>query len=127
MNEQADKLTAILNTVPTAVRLTYASMDPQPKTEEDMDAPADIVVTLSFSEKGFGFGEVSLMADKDGRTIIDTEHMGKAKALKYLSRLIEEAIDDVDQDPERHALYNEIRGRKCGDGCRACFPEPGVQ
>lgn len=122
-----NKFEEILSGLPSAVRLTYAAMEPHPVTEEDMDKPMDIVVVLSFSEPNFGFGEISIRTDKLGRTVVDTEHMGKRKTIELLTKLVEQAIDDRDDDPERHALYNQIRGRRCSSSCAACHPEPTVQ
>lgn len=115
-----DPLKAFLGSVPDYVRIQYAG------TRVDGDREWKIVV-LDFAEKGFGFGEIGIYVNDLGQVAVDTESMGKAAAVKFFRKLIESAIDDTDMDPERHALYNEIRGQRCGHGCIACYPEPTVQ
>lgn len=115
----------ILKGLPTHVALRFADCKAGvPKEgEHEWDTPPEsVVVGLQFSESGFGFGEVVIMQTAQG-VFVDTECMGVDRVKKYLAALVDSAITDHDQDPEKHALYNEVMGRGCGPRCRVCFPE----
>jgi hypothetical protein len=75
-------------------------------------------VTLDFSQKGYGFGAVTFVETVDG-LFVDTETMGTEKVIELLRLMLERAVLDVDQDPERHRQYNEVMGRACGS-CPVC-------
>jgi len=110
----ADKLQEIMDGLPTEVSLGHASFD-----KESLAT----VVVLEFSEKGFGFGEVTILQTPEG-VFLDTENMGREKCLKYFSMLLDKAITDTNMAPARHALYSRATGRRCADGCPACAAAP---
>jgi hypothetical protein len=91
--------------------------------EHEWDTPPEkVVFVLQFSESGFGFGEVTIMQTAQG-VFVNTECMSLDRVKKYLAALVDSAITDNEQDPEKHALYSEVMGRGCGPRCRVCFPE----
>lgn len=96
--------------MPTEVSIGHA---------ESADATDTRVVVLNFSEKGFGFGEVTIVQTPEG-VFLDTERMGVARCIRYFEMLLSSAVTDGDMDPEKHALYNREMGRTCADGCAAC-------
>ena len=100
--------------MPTEVSIGHA---------ESADATDTRVVVLNFSEKGFGFGEVTIVQTPEG-VFLDTEHMSKEKCLEYFAMLLGKAVTDMDMDPEKHALYNRVMCRTCADGCAACAAAP---
>lgn len=106
----------IMDGMPTEVSIGHA---------ESSEANDTCVVVLNFSEKGYGFGEVTILQTPKG-VFLDTEYMGKERCLKYFAALFDGAITESDMDPERHALYNREMGRTCADGCVACAAVPGV-
>jgi len=81
----------------------------------------EVTIVLSFSEKGFGFGEVTIKKHPKG-VCVDTERMSLERVKKYLSSLVDGAVLDTDDDPDKHRLYNEVMGRRCGLGCPVCSP-----
>lgn len=103
-------LKKILGELPTHVRLDYA------RHRED---PRRTSATFVFSQSGFGFGEITFVA-VDGQLFIDGERMGVEKIKELLGIAIDGAILDSDKDPERHALYNRVMRRVCGEGCSIC-------
>lgn len=122
---------AVLETIPTQVTLCYARFEPgeEPETEGrtvmlgyEMPPPKEVVVGLQFSEKGFGFGEVSLKQTPEG-VFLDTEHMSIERVKRYFCELLDSAITDNDQDPKKHALYNRVMKRQCGPACPVCNRE----
>lgn len=88
--------------------------------EDGMPKPEYVCTVLSFSRKGFGFGEVTILADDKGQTYIDTESMKRETVKAILGQLVDGAITDWDQDPERHKRYNKIRRSYCGTQCTIC-------
>jgi hypothetical protein len=107
------------------VSLRYADCKagvPKEGEHEFGPLPEMVMFVLQFSESGFGFGEVAIKQTAQG-VFVDTECMGVDRVKKYLAALVDSAITDHDQDPEKHALYNEVMGRGCGARCRVCFPE----
>jgi len=118
------KFVEILKGLPTHVSLRYADYKPGvPKEGEyEWDTPPEkVVFMLQFSESGFGFGEVTIKQTSQG-VFVNTECMSLERVKKYLAALVDSAITDNEQDPEKHALYNEVMGRGCGPRCRVCFP-----
>lgn len=101
-------LKEIMDGMPTSARIGHVSQT------DDLT-----VVVLEFSEKGFGFGEVTIVQTKHG-VFLDTERMGRKKCLEFFELLFKSAVTDADMDPARHALYNREMGRSCADGCEAC-------
>lgn len=81
-----------------------------------------VVAVFSFSQKGFGFGEFAIVQDGD-QAFVDTEHMSLDRVKGFISRLLDGAILDTDDDPTRHRLYNERMGRRCGGGCKVCHDD----
>ena len=114
-------LQEVLDRFPTRVALSYARFVPGSENPEDFLPPKEVVVVLEFSETGFGFGEVCIHQTSEG-VFLDTEHMSLERVKGYFSALLDKAILDTDKDPEKHALYNRVMGRRCGERCRACFP-----
>lgn len=107
----------ILARLPTKVSLGYASSEPGEPIDEA--PPKKVVVVLQFSEKGFGFGEVTIQQTPEG-VFLDTECMSLDRVKGYFNALLDAAITDRDDDPERHALYNRVTGRSCNSACPAC-------
>ncbi|HYX21038.1 MAG TPA: hypothetical protein VFA98_09370 [Thermoanaerobaculia bacterium] len=105
----------IMDGMPTGIRIGHVSQT------DDLT-----VVILEFSEKGFGFGEVTIVQTKHG-VFLDTERMGVSRCLKYVEMLLASGVTDADMDPARHALYNREMGRSCADGCEACAAAPPVE
>ena len=89
----------------------------------DDPPPNRVAVGLQFSEKGFGFGELLFVQTPEG-LCLDAETMRPEHVKRYLGALVDSAILDSDLDPERHAKYNEIRGRGCGPRCPVCGDTP---
>ena len=108
----------LFDDITTSVRIDFAQSTPSPDGDE-LSPCRDAVVGLSFSERGFGFGQICLFQSPEG-AFIDTECMGREKVLQYLTVFLNSAILDTDQDPERHAAYNRARRRTCYDACPAC-------
>jgi hypothetical protein len=118
-------LKEIMAGIPTKVTLSYGSHKagaPQEGLHPLEIPPEEVVVVFQFSETGFGFGEITIVQTQKG-VFVDTECMGREKVQQYLSAFLASAILDTDVDPEKHALYNEERGSRCGGGCRVCFPD----
>jgi hypothetical protein len=122
----------ILDGLPTSVSLAFASSkfkqaeNTKPLSdgefeEHDDSPPEDVTVVLQFSEKGFGFGEIAIRQTPEG-VFLDTEYMNLEKVKKYVNLLLDQAVLDIDQDPQRHILYNRVMGRSCGN-CIICNPE----
>ncbi len=126
-----DKFVEVLQGLPTKIEIRHASCEMQSELPEaegevvlgcDLEVPKKAVVVLSFSEPGFGFGEVSLIQTPAG-LFIDTECMSLERVKKYFMSLLDSAITDNEQDPLKHALYNQETGTRCGGGCSMCFPD----
>jgi hypothetical protein len=124
ISDMAQDFQTIVDKLPTSVKLTYARAEwHEDSREDDPEAsPKKVVVVLSFSEKGFGFGEVAIIQTDEG-VFIDTEHMTMERVKWYFNALLDQGITDMDMDPERHALYNKVNRRTCGDGCTVCNPK----
>jgi len=124
------KLEQVLADLPTKVTLTYASYKPGVPAEPegsvhlaiDDPPPEEVALVLQFCEPGFGFGEVTLVQTAEG-VFIDTERTNLKRVKKWFCALIDSAIPDWEQDPERHALYNRVMRSECGSACRVCYPE----
>jgi hypothetical protein len=116
-------LREVMDGLPTNVTLTFASMKRREGVAEDdyETPPEQVTVVLSFSEKGFGFGEVAIKQTAEG-VFLDTECMNVERVKRYVMALLDKAITDNDNDPERHALYGRVMGRSCGPACKVCNP-----
>ena len=115
-------LTEILKDLPNHAVITYASCKPGVATEEDPDPlPEEVCVVIAFSEASFGWGEVTIIQNKDG-IFLDTERLNRERIKKYLGFLLDPAITDWETDPERHELWKKAMGAECGAGCEVCFP-----
>lgn len=115
----------VLKGLPTRVCLGYAAYKqgvPKEGQHPWEVEPDEVVVSIEFSESGFGFGEVTIKQTPQG-IFVNTECMSLERVKKYLAALVDSAITDNDQDPEKHALYNEVMRRGCGPRCRVCFPD----
>lgn len=112
----------IVSTFPTNTYLSYAHQENTGEQDKDtgQDIPKRIVVEISFSEQGFGFGSITFIQTDEG-LFLDTECMSKKKAKEILWRLIDNAIIDHETDPEKHKLYNKVRGAICGGHCEICY------
>jgi hypothetical protein len=119
----------VLDQFPTRVNLTFARYVPgEPDRVEgsvhlaiDDPLPKEVVVGIQFSEQGFGFGEVVIKQTPEG-VFLDTECMFLDRVKRYFNALLDSAVTDNDMDPVRHASYNRVMGRSCGEGCTACYP-----
>lgn len=116
MSDEAKKpdLQRVLDGFPDDVKLSYASMMGVPGEDPD-----EVILIVSFSERGYGFGEIAIVQTPEG-TIIDAETASLARVKKYFDALLDNAILDTDMDPTRHKLFNRIRGRRCGELCEVC-------
>lgn len=107
--------------MPNTTTLTYAASSPT--DPDDFNAVAEkVTLVISFSEKGVGFGEFSLVQTKEG-VFVDTEYMGLDRMKRAFAALLENAITEYDETPAKHLLYNRARGRRCGGHCRVCYPD----
>ena len=109
-----DDLERVLETIADDVELTHAR------------SGGKIVVVFGFSEPGFGFGEVTLVQTPEG-LFMDGEHMSSERIKRYLCKLVDKAVRELDKDPARHALYNKNMGRSCSDSCEVCHPTKGEE
>jgi hypothetical protein len=107
-------LKEIMGSMPTRTSLTFASFESTGKEDE---VPKRISAVFSFSKQGFGFGEVAVVTDADGQTYIDSESMNKETLAGIFQALLDDAIFDTDEDPERHRKYDLVMGRQCGRSC----------
>ena len=117
-------LDEIMDGFSTGVSLSYARSTFPEGADPLEDPPSEVVLCLQFSEKGFGFGEVTLKQTPEG-VFLDTEHMSLKRVKRYFEMLLDSAITDTEQDPEKHALYNKVTGTRCGEQCILCHPKPG--
>jgi hypothetical protein len=115
-------LDLLLSQFPTSVRLSYGAAKGGPTARDPGKVAERVVAMFQFSEKGFGFGEITIMQTKEG-CFIDTEHMSRETVKRFLGALVDGAVTDTDDDPEKHLLYNQEAGRRCGAHCRICYPE----
>ena len=51
----------------------------------------EVGITIQWDDLGIGFGELSLSTDINGKTVIDTESMGKEFFLDLMSKLYDMA------------------------------------
>ena len=118
MSDVERDLEKVLATLPNAVNLSYGRTDGG-SDEDPSVTPDRVVASFNFSEPGFGFGEVTIVQTAEG-VFLDAERMSLGRVKRYLSALVDSAISDSDEDPDRHALYNRVMGRRCSDACQAC-------
>lgn len=123
----SEKLEEILSGVPDYVEVRWAASEYEPEKGEGGEPSAGAPVRLksasigiAFGERGFGFGEIAIKQDADGQVFLDTESMGKEAAAHFLMKLLASAIDDKDQDHERHKKFNAAFKRTCGPACKVC-------
>jgi hypothetical protein len=109
------KLDDIMAKIPTATTLSFG------RQTEDRT-----VAVFKFAETGFGFGEITFVADAEGRLFLDGECMSRDKIKEILGRAVDDAILDTETDPDLHALYNEVKGRTCGHSCVVCYGAEGT-
>lgn len=117
---EQDKMQAVMDSFPTSAALSYGRAD-YAAGSNDEAPPERVVVVLQFSEKGFGFGEVTIIQTPEG-AFLDTECMSVERVKKYFALLLDGAIADHERDPVKHALYNRVMGRTCSVGCAVCHP-----
>jgi ribosomal protein L7/L12 len=89
------------------------------ETDENtgLPVPKRIGVTVSFAEQGYGFGEM-LIVQQGGKTFIDSENTEPEHVKQILGRLVDGAIFDWDDEPEKHRAWSEAIGRSCGQNCK---------
>lgn len=92
-------------------------VDPNDHYREN--TPERITICVSFSEPGFGFGDISFV-QQDGKVCIDTERMGREGVVHFLTKLLKDAIYDTDDNEANHLEYNRIMKRSCGNHCQIC-------
>lgn len=114
-----EQFQAIVDKMPTHVYLSYGKVEPAGVNVMEV-MPDKVYACINFSEKGFGFGEIGIFTDKEGQTYIDSECMSREAVLHFLTKLVEDAILDTDEDPEKHAKYVKFIKQTCGEGCRPC-------
>jgi hypothetical protein len=119
--DSTSTLQNVMDGLPTNVALSYAHTKKRDGVASDdfESTPKEVVVVLTFSEKGFGFGEVAIMQTDDG-VFVNSECMSRDRVRRYLLALLDNAVFDTDTDPDHHALYNRVMGRTCSDGCLIC-------
>jgi len=115
-------MSEVMDGMPTSVSLSWGRAD-MPPDAGPHDPPLRVIAAVQFSEKGFGFGEVTLVQTSEG-LFLDTEHMSLDRVKRYFNMLLDSAVLDTDMDPDRHALYNKVAGRRCNDRRRACAARP---
>jgi len=118
-----DKLKDIFDKVPNYTQIRFASCELHEDDTEGMRLPKKATLVIAFGKPGFGFGEFTFVQDSDGKLYLDTECSNRETVIECLAQLVNEAIVDWDQDPIKHKKYNEIRGRRCGELCKVCFPD----
>lgn len=123
MSSGKPELEQVFEGLPTRVALSYVRCTPASGDTPRGTPPSEVVVIVSFSEKGFGFGEVCLKQTPEG-LFLDTERMNLNRVKRYFMHLLDSAVTDNDQSPDNHALYNRVMGRQCGPGCSVCHPGP---
>lgn len=117
------KLEEAMARVPRYAKFTYANMEhdkEDPADEGDERMPKKVAIVLSFSEPGFGFGEITLIQNDKGQLFVDTECTGKLMALRFFLNALDDAITDQNMTPSKHKLYNEVMGRTCSSDCEVC-------
>jgi len=127
-DDKGRKLQAIFNQMPSRVSLVYGYTEGPPSIEDEYEKGVrakKVVAVFAFSMKGYGFGELTFVTDEDGQTCIDTECSGRKKVKEMLGWLVDHAIIDHETDPEKHKRYNEVRGARCGENCKICYPPEG--
>lgn len=112
----------IMDQMPNMVKLSFGETIHSPGYDPDYGefSPERVTVVLSFSKQGFGFGEIAIVTDNQGRTFVDGEHMNKETVKSFINNLLDSAIYDTDSDPDRHKLYNNVIGRVCISHCEIC-------
>ena len=113
INEAFEK---IVENLGNDVALTFARMKGDPEN------PDEVVMVLSFCEKGFGFGEIAIKQTPSG-VFVDTEMTSLNRVKKYFEQLLDKAILDTNDDPEAHKRFNEVMGRRCAGSCTVCFEQ----
>lgn len=113
----AEHFQQILDSVsPLNVVLAYGSGERPDEQTGDCEEAAAV---FAFAEKGFGFGEITVV-QRGGKMFVDTECMSREKVKFYLNAMIDQAVCDIDDEPEKHRAYSEATGRSCGPGCTVC-------
>ncbi len=118
----SDELKSLLSQFPTSVRLAWGRAEGGPTAEEPGKEATKAVAVFEFSEKGFGFGQITFIQTVEG-CFLDTEHMSRETVKRFLGLLIDGAVTDTDAEPEKHLLYNRVAGRRCGSHCAVCYPD----
>lgn len=51
------------------------------------------VVVLAFTEQNFGFGQIAILTDKEGKTVIQSETMSREHVKRLLGTLVDNAVE----------------------------------
>jgi hypothetical protein len=115
-DSKGNKLQEVFDQMETRTTLDFCRFEGTGTFDEAMgvEIPKRLTVCFSFSEKGFGFGEVVLVVDEKGRAFVDGETMSRDHVKRIIGALIDNAIMDTDEDPERHKLFDKVMHRSCG-------------
>lgn len=117
------KMQEILDGVKTYQRITYVNSEPSGEVDETgLSVPRRIVVVMSVGKKGWGFGEFTFVTNKEGRLFVDGEGSPREEIVAAFKRMLDGAVLDSDEDPEKHRLYNENSGVL---SCSCCGYEKG--
>lgn len=119
----SDAFKKILDATPAYVQIRYASSEHDPADVDMLKLPTRASLVIAFGEPGFGFGELTFVQDDTGQLFLDTEHTNKKTVKEFLSKWVDSAFLDTEDDPMKHARYNEVRKRTCGASCRICHPD----
>ena len=111
------KFADIVANLPTTCEIRYAKSEHEGETYEP---PKRACLVLAVSKPGWGFGEFTFIQDENGKLFLDTECSNVDTVLEALEYWVKSAITDHDKDPEKHKLYNKVRGSVCGEHCKIC-------
>jgi hypothetical protein len=109
-------LETLMGEIDSHVELVYGANRGEPI---DYGNFPDVTVVINFSERGFGFGQIAIRKHPKG-VFVDTECMSLDRVKRYLASLLDGAVLDTDDEASKHKLYNEVMGRRCGEGCPVC-------
>lgn len=114
MADESKNFQKILDGCPTYATLSYGSFKGTGEQNElGFEKPKRVAAVFDFSIEGFGFGELTLVRDENGQMYIDTECMSKERVKSILCHIVDSAITDREEDPERHIQYHEVMGGFC--------------
>lgn len=115
-----EELMAILDEMPSYVRPSFAKFESEGEDEGGFPVPKQVVYVLDVGKKGWGFGEITIITDATGQTFIDGERTSRETIKEFLCALVDGAILDTDEDPEKHRAYVKATNTQCGEWCKTC-------